>query len=527
MFENLFGFMKKEKDEEDSDRKSFLSEKSRTIANVAQSGASAEVVQRYGSAVKEHFVAYSGTDNETGELLKKGLKAISKSKVHPDYKDANLNQQAGFAAENKYTARQNAERIIARDGSRVHNTDIKGSGSYNELFDHIITDKNGNIIGKEQMKFVGSDPKAALNKLASKKFQKYFDADATITVSSDYYKGILSEADKTIENLQKQLDKAREKGNTPLIAEKKAQIAKYEKIKASVKDSGITNAEAMEARLHPVVSTAKDVAKVSVRAGAEQAKYGAMVGGGVSLVRNLVAVVKGEKSAYEAALSVGLDTAGGAAMSFAMGAAGSAVKGAMQNSGKVTVRALSKTNLAGTLVTITVETGKTFARYFSGEIDGVQCVEELGEKGVGMISGSMFMIIGQAAIPIPIVGSLIGSMVGYALASSCYGELLGSLKNAKLKREERIRVERECEEAIKLIKQYRAEMEAMVSQYLTDHITTFNNAFEQMQTAIGLDDIDGFMAGANEITKNLGGNVRFKNFAEFDEFMQTDEPLIL
>ena len=83
-----------------------------TYVNVALEGAAEEVVQRYGSAVKEHFVAYSGVDNETGEQLKKGLKDIAKSKINPDYAKTNIKQQAGFAAENKYTARQNAERII-------------------------------------------------------------------------------------------------------------------------------------------------------------------------------------------------------------------------------------------------------------------------------------------------------------------------------------------------------------------------------------------------------------------------------
>lgn len=519
MFENLFGFLKKDKEKKDEDL--------RTAANVAQSGTAAEVVQRYGSAVKEHFVAYSGADNETSERLKKGLKDIAKSKVHPDYKDANLNQQAGFAAENKYTARQNAERIILGDGSRVHNTDIKGSGGYNELFDHIITDKNGNIIGREQMKFVGSDPKAALEKLASAKFQKYFDADATVTVPSDYYNGIRAEADKTIENLQKQLDNARKKGKTNLAREKEAQIAKYRKIKASVKDSGITNAEAMEARLHPVLSTTKDVAKVAHRAGVEQAKYGAAIGGSVSIVRNLVYVVKGEKSADEAALSVAADTAKGAVAGYSTALAGAAVKGAMQNSGEAAVRALARTNLAGTLVTVAVESGKTFARYISGEIDGVECLEELGEKGVGMTSAAMFAVAGQVAIPIPVVGAVIGSMVGYALSSSCYGVLVGSLKEAKLKREERIRIERECEETIALIRQYRAEMDATISAYLSDHIATFNDAFEQMARAVGTDDIDGFMTGANAITAKLGGTVQFADYAAFDSFMQTDAALRL
>ena len=65
-------------------------EKLSTLTNAVQSGAAAEVVQRYGSAVKEHFVAFSGADNETGERLKKGLKDIAGSKVNPKYEAQNL-----------------------------------------------------------------------------------------------------------------------------------------------------------------------------------------------------------------------------------------------------------------------------------------------------------------------------------------------------------------------------------------------------------------------------------------------------
>ena len=502
-------------------------EKVSTLTNAAQSGAAEEVVQRYGSAVKEHFVAFSGTDNETGERLKKGLKDIAGSKVNPEYEAQNLKQQAGFAAENKYTARENAERIINGDKSRVHNTDIKGSGDYNELFDHIITDKNGNVIAQEQMKFVGSSPKVELEKLASAKFQKYFDADATITVPSDYYEGIIAEADKSIVSFQKQLDRARADGNAELAKELEAKIAKYEKIKASIKDSGVSNAEAMEARLHPVLSTAKDVVKVAHRAGVEQAKYGAAIGGSVSLVRNLVSVVKGDESADEAALSVAKDTATGAAASYATAFAGSAIKGAMQNAGNETVRTLARTNIAATVVTVAMESGKSLGKYIRGEIDGVECLEEMGEKGTGFLSSAMFAAAGQMLIPIPVVGGMIGSMLGYALASSCYGELLGALKQAKLAHEERLRVEQECAEAIALIRQYRAEMEKAVAAYLSDHIAVFTDAFGQMNRAIGLNDIDGFMAGANAITAKVGGKVQFSNYSEFDSFMQTDGTLRL
>ena len=511
-------------------------EKKNTYQNVILEGAATETVQRYGSAIKEHFVAYSGIDNESGEQLKKGLKQISESKLNPEYIKQNLKQQAGFSAENKYAARENARNIINKSEERIHNTDIKGSGSYNELVDHIVTDENGIVISEEQMKFIGNNPKELVNKLASKKFQKYFDANAKITIPKDYYEGVeidgkqvsvFTEIDKSLENYHKQLEKVKANGNLEVAKKLEEKIAKYEKIRASLKNSKITNAEAMEARLHPVLSTAKDIGKISLKAGGVQAAWGAGIGGGISLIKNCVSLVKGEKTVDEVAFSVGCDTVKAGALSFATGFTGSAIKGAMQNAKNEVLRDLSKTNIAATIVTTTVETGKTLKKFMCNEISGLECLEELGEKGTGQVSSVIFAIAGQELIPIPVVGGIIGSMVGYTLTTAFYKEILGTLKEAKLTHDERIRIEKESAEVISLMRQYRKEMNNLINRYLFDYTATFNNAFDQMYKAIKLNDIDGFISGANEITKKVNGKVHFKNFNEFDSFMGSLAPFKL
>ena len=82
------------------------------IKNSGITGVSYETIQRYGDAAKQHYVAYSGQDNEIGKTLVKGLKQISNEKVNPDYEFQNINQQAGFSAEVKSVAKTNAENII-------------------------------------------------------------------------------------------------------------------------------------------------------------------------------------------------------------------------------------------------------------------------------------------------------------------------------------------------------------------------------------------------------------------------------
>lgn len=222
-------------------------------------------------------------------------------------------------------------------------------------------------------------------------------------------------------------------------------------------------------------------------------------------------------------MNVAKDTAQSAAVGYATGFAGSALKGTMQNSKSEYIRALSKTNLAGTVVSVAVGASKTIARYLNGEIDGTKCLEDLGEQGTGMIASSMFAVIGQATIPIPVVGGLIGGMVGYALSSATYGILLGSLQGEKKAHEERIAIEKACEEQIKMIREYRAQMNKIIEEYLSDAMEIFNESFSGIKDALAIGDIDLFIESANNITASLGGNKPFETMDDFNNKMLLGE----
>ncbi|MCH5312629.1 MAG: hypothetical protein J1E57_11875 [Prevotella sp.] len=489
----------------------------------AQSGAASETVDRYGSAIKEHHVAYSGEDREFGRTLKRGLKKTSQSKVSSEYKKQNLKQQAGFAAEDKYTARQNAEKIIKGSKQRYSRTDDVGKVN-DQLYDHIRLDENGvEIIGSgEQMKFVGNSPVDCLAKLKSSKYQKYIDADATLTVPSDYYNGIKTEIDCQVASLNNQLDYARERGNTELTSELERKIVKLHKIKKNLKDSGITNKEALEARFAPKLSTAKDIVKLGHRAGVEQAKTGAIVGGGISLIRNVVGVCKGDITPTDAAKNVVTDTGKGALIAYGTAFAGSAIKGTMQNASNSVLRAVSKTNAPTVMVTSILDIGKSIVHYTKGEITGLECLEELGEKGTANVSAALFATIGQATIPVPVVGAMVGSMIGYALSSAFYRQLTSALKEEQLSYERRLKAEKESEEAIAMMEEYWAEAQIMLKQYFYEYKSLFDKAFQTMDIALKEGDIDAFICGANAITKKMGGNVEFSTFYEFDQFMKED-----
>ncbi len=531
------------------------------ISNAGLAGSAGDVVDRYGSGVKEHIVSYTGIDNEhfirtendeglplpkpeiserTGKdsnqaplRLKRSLKSVANSQRHdensPFYKTETKNQ-AGFDAEIKHVARQRAEEAInGEKPSTIRTDDIPGHVN-DQLFD--ITsevDAQGNPIpgSSAQMKFVGSSPKAAVDKMMSKDFQKYFDKDVKMMVPSDYYDGMQSALDEKIASLEKQVDALKAQGKTDLADARQQQLNKCKVLKKNLVKSKVSNKDAIEARNNPKLSTAKDIARVGNRAGLEQAKTGAVIGGGMSLIRNLVAVIKKEKDAKEAALDVVGDTAGAAALSYTTGFTGAVIKGTAQNASSALVRNLSRTNLPAYIAISTLEAGKTLKSYFCGDIDGVQCLEQLGEKGYGMVNSALYAAIGQIAIPIPVVGALAGSMLGYALSTMSYGILKNSLQEAKLARERRREIEVECEVAVRMINEYKAEMEECINARLSQQRGFFSQVFTEIELAVDAGDVESYVAATNRITEGLGQKVLFRNRAEFDQLMSSDDTVVI
>jgi len=504
-----------------------------TAINAGLAGANADTVRRYGSAYKEHSVAYSGIDNETGEQLSKSLKKIFGYKINPEYEKSNINQQAGYCAEVKVVARDNAEKAIRgeetkraiRTDDMIKQSDGKGNNighTNDQLYDFAEVDKNGiHIKGSErQLKFVGENSTKCAEKLLSKDYNKFRDKGAPIEVPSDFYEGVQKELESKSENYRKQINASEKKGNLKTASKKREMLERTEETKKLLRKSSVSKEEAIEARLNPELSTKKDTNKILHRSGTEAAKNAAMIGGGISLIRNLVAVIKGAKKPTDAVIDVTKDTAVSGGLGYTTGLFGAAIKGTMQNSQTKFLRGLSKTNLPAIVVAITWETSKTLARYANSEIDGTDCLTELGEKGTGMLASAGAAAIGQALIPIPIVGGLVGGMAGYAMSSSYYNELVNALKDAKLAREERLQVEAECRETINAIKEYRSEIELVINNYLQEQKQIFDSALSEIETAYNTDDADGFIKGTNQINKKLGGKPLFESKKEFDEIMK-------
>ncbi|GAA7591934.1 hypothetical protein HpBHB49_02370 [Helicobacter pylori] len=239
------------------------------ITDAAIVGSTSEESTLYASANREHL-----------SVLDK-LEEISKRKINPNYINQNINQQAGYSAEIKEQVHVNANNILAGKRERLHQYDDLSSekkpqvkklfpnyatpSKNHELVDYVGVDEKENVIPGTltQSKFVGRNGEECFEKLLSKDYEKYLENSVKINVSKDSFRDI-QKAD---------------------ILERRLQKCKT--IKAHTRPASITKAEAIEARLNPKLSAAKDVTNLSHQAGMNAMPTDALIGGGVSLVTNV------------------------------------------------------------------------------------------------------------------------------------------------------------------------------------------------------------------------------------------------
>ena len=504
------------------------------LTDAALIGALHDTVQRYGGAIGEHFVGLRGVDNLRDQTWVRGLVDIANSKVNPDYEYQNIHQQAGFSAEVKTVVRQNAEARIQGDATRTMRTDDLGRVN-DQLYDTVKLDENGGIIegSGTQVKFIGyseNDPfnegnaSRAYQKLMSDKFAKYHENNVLIEVPKDQYDNLIAETDKNIGKLHNQLERVTD---PDVKAKLEAKLERAETLRQNLRQSSVTSEEAVFAREHPYLSTAKDMGLVAHRAGMEAAEFGAIIGGSVAVVQQTVALLQGKVEAEEAVVEVAKSTAKRAGQSYIVAAGGSLVKGAMEQATHKGVQAASMSGLPQAMVQIAITGSQVLYKYFTGKIDGRECVQELSQQSANMLSASLFTMIGKAVFSNSIAGALAGGMVGYALSSATFGMLKQAFVDAEMAKERRQQIEKACQLHVQQMNAYREQFETLMAAYLAEEKEFFHRTFTGMQDALAVNDTQWVIDTGNEMICHFGGEVTFTNQEEFDALMEDEDPLVI
>ncbi|GAA8986336.1 hypothetical protein BTM261_08220 [Helicobacter pylori] len=512
-------------------------EKNSNIANAAIVGAVSEESALYASANKEYLAIL---DDKT---LGRTLKGISKYKVNPKYQYQNINQQAGFSAELKEQAHANAQNILMENGERLVQydnlsvdqkaqigerfPDYATPNKNHELVDYVRVDRNGNVISNTltQSKFVGRNGAECFEKFLSKGYEKYLKNGVKMEIPKDFFGDFQKEANIKIKSLESQIAKQKSFGDFQKAAKLEEKLQKCKTIKANTRSASITKEEAIYARNHPTLSTAKDMASHSHQAGMNATGVSALVSGGVSLITNIWECVTKGKDPKKALKHTAIATLKGGALSYGSAFASSSLGGVMQNSANKVIQSLGKGSVPGMIVVALTTNATILGRYFSGKIDESELCKQLGRTNTSLLSGGAMAVAGQALIPIPVVGALIGGFVGATLSETFFNALLKAREEAKLARQRRIEIEKECREIIKHLEAYQNQFKEVFEQYFHGTIKFFNESFDELERALCAGDADLAMAANNKIQERLGQKPLSNNKQELWELITSNKDI--
>ncbi|MGL2675703.1 hypothetical protein ACQJ7E_02235 [Helicobacter pylori] len=499
------------------------------ITDATTMGSTAEESVFYASANREHF-----------SVLDR-LEEISKRKINPNYIKQNINQQAGYSAEIKEQTRVNAHNILAGKRERIVQYDDLSSGQKaqfkklfpnyatpsknHELVDYISVDEKGNVIPGTavQSKFVGRNGAECFEKFLSKDYEKYFENGAKMKIARNHYGDFQRAVNTRIKSLESQIAKQKGLGDFQKAAHLEEKLQKCKTIKANTRPASITKKETIEARLNPKLSTAKDVANLSHQAGMNAAQTGAFIGGGVSLVTNVYECIANGKDPIKAIEHTTIATLKGGAYSYGVAFASSSLGGLMQSSASKIIQSLGKGSVPTIIVSVVATNATILGRYLSRKIDGKELLKQIVKANTTLVSSGAMAFAGQALIPIPVVGALVGAFVGAILSETCFNAFLKAREEAKLARQRCIEIEKECREIIKLLEIYQNQFKEVFERYFHETTKFFNQSFDELERALYAGDADLAIAVNNKSREWLGQKALFDNKQEGWELITSNK----
>lgn len=514
-------------------------EKDKEILDTVIEISEQNLIQTHGEGASQIIQAYKGTriDSNGNEIVHKGkdLKTISQYKVSQQgQKDgySSYKQQSGFSGELIKEARDNQKAILENSDITTRTTDGIGQTN-NQLHDHIKVDEKGNIVDTSgsQMKMCGrystqeeikKSSEALVEKMVkNKKWEKY--KDSPMDIPSEQVDIARKYALDKSKKLNESAKKHRDTGNIEKANKLEADAKEYKNAGERIRDSHVSSKEAMYARKNPEKFVVNEVINSCHKSGIECMKSTFIITGAISSAQNIYEIVANDKSVDDAIKDIAHDTGESALTGYIIGAGGSALKSVLHSSKNGVLRNIGKSNAPAMIATGVIEVGKSVHRYANGDIDETQLVEELGEKGTGIIAASYGAMIGASIVPF--IGGFIGGMIGYTVSSLLYNECLNSLKHPTILKQRRLLLEQMCHEAEVGMANYKREFIVNSKMNFDRREYVFENILSLLNDSISSKNIDGIFTGINSLGREFNVDLQFSTFDEFDEFMNDENSI--
>ena len=539
------------------DQKTEIDRNNRMLGDLASFNTNSNL-EKYAQANQQYYRAYSGITNSKGEVVQKGLKHIHKHKVNRNYEYSNKKSNAGFTAEIDEVAKTNANLILEGKKERIARSNDVGRGN-DMVYDLVYTDESGNVLqGKNgevfgyQMKVLGrfdgdniiggkklpKDPMErkkvieksydeVINKLSNPKNERYLSAG--IAVGAEEYAYMKRKCVSNYEELMKQATYMKKQGKYEEAQKLQDKAIRTKKLGDTLVRAKDTSKEAALSYLHPRAETAKRIVKTSMKAGKEQAMYGAVMASVSTGINNIVAYSKGDIDLEEAVKKTAVQTVKSTSVAFVAGSTNAMVKGYLLNTNKQSLQRLAKSNMPMRIAMMTKEFGGSVKQLVCGEIDANQFLQEIGTQEAGMLASGWGAAVAASAAATVTDSMLLtaaagaaGSTIALLIFSSLYQAAMDIYAQEQYSEERLNAIKAFCSQAKKQIMEEEIKLQETINTFYGNRQAVFEDCIQELDRSFQLNEPTRFVEALSNIAIEMGSCLQFQNFAEFNDFMMND-----
>lgn len=269
-------------------------------------------------------------------------------------------------------------------------------------------------------------------------------------------------------------------------------------------------------------NSVNNIIETGHNAGLESATHSGLTGLTLSSILNIVAVINGKKTAKEAIIDTMKSSLQSAITGYALGSAMTIVANTLSNNNSAFLKSLIGPKIPLTALTAIVNIGNTLKKFGNGEISYNNCILELEQKSISLAIMKCSFKIGQSIVPIPIIGGVVGSLVGTILSSCICKFLFNNMKSKEIELQKRTALIYEIENITTHIRQFRSHFEFYLFSYLQSQKTILKKNISLTKNAYVSQNVADVVQGSNEIVRAVNGTVQFSDSDELKKFLLND-----
>ena len=301
---------------------------------------------------------------------------------------------------------------------------------------------------------------------------------------------------------------------------------RYHDAMASREQAGIAQSETARDELHraALMADLQGIGAAAAIGGVTAAGITAII----SAVRTGAAVRAGTMTPSAAATTIMADSGKALAAGAFVAGTGQAIRVLGQHG--AIPEALGGGTLPFAIARASLALGSSGVRYARGELTGPQAAADSAEAMARVSVIWAFSLIGQTAIPIPVVGAAIGGTVGTLCASTAAQGLTvmtAMAKDARAEEELLAALEVEIAAAVLVLQEEQRVLREISKEFDIAFTQRIIPALDQLEASLDSGHVQQTIEHTSTIITAFGGTPLFTSMAEFDAFMRSDEPLVL